>query len=86
MKTYTQVEALTSHEDCRQHFIRGITECTSHLDVGQVRQAQFALLQANASVAQGMIWAEMLGIDPAGWYSRMLDISALWERCENARR
>lgn len=82
MKTYTQAEALQYHEECRQHFISGAAEFRSHMQVGQKAHARRALLQCTASVAQGMIWAEMLGIDPAGWYSRELDISKMWGECQ----
>lgn len=76
----TDREMCEKHEECRQAFISGLEEAHSHEKVGQNAHARFALLRANAAVAQGLVWAELIGIDPAGWFSRIGDIERSWER------
>ena len=78
-----QNHACEQHEQCRQHFISAQSAACQHLDVGQMSHARYELLRANASVAQGLVWAEIIGIDPAGWIARMEDIDRLWERAQS---
>ena len=68
------------HETCRQAFITEIGAARAFADAGQLAQARFHLLRANGAVAQGMVYADQLGIETAGWFSRMTEIMAMWER------
>lgn len=73
--TYDQ--AFQRHEQCRQYFITAFRAAKQHLAAGQTKEAFYELLRANASIAQGLVYAQMFGGTDVGWLSRMADLDAL---------
>ena len=70
------------HEECRQAFITEIGAARSHRDVGQKSQARYHLLRANGAVAQGLVYADLLGVTDVGWIDRMMEIDRVWSEVE----
>lgn len=69
------------HEECRQAFVRTTMLIRDHIDgLLTLENARYELMRANAAVAQGMVWAELIGVDPSGWLSRMAEVQTLWEQ------
>lgn len=66
--------AFDKHEECRQAFISSTMAVRDGC-----HDPRYALMRANAAVAQGLVWAELCGVDPAGWIDRMNEIQTLWD-------
>ncbi len=62
------------HETCRQSFVTEMGAARSHIAVGQLKQAAYHLMRANGAVAQGIVYAELLGVTDVGWIDRMMEI------------
>ena len=72
--------ACSKHEECRQGYITALRCAQAAFDAGEGPEAVWQLLRANAAIAQGMVWADVMGISESGWLSRMEDVTALHER------
>jgi len=82
MKTLSETEACQLHEQCRQAFVIEMRVARDYAVEHAFIQTRFFLLRANAACAQGMVYAELIGIDPAGWVDRMQQLTSLWESVE----
>ena len=82
MKTLTvdRKYAFEQHEACRQGYIVELALSKEAFDRGDGAEFVYRLLRCNGAVAQGFVWAEICAIEPAGWVSRMHDITKLQEQ------
>jgi hypothetical protein len=82
MRALSETEACQQHEQWRQCFITAMNCAYSLAETGAHEHVRYELMRANASISAGMVYADLIGIDPTGWLDRMHEVERLWVKVQ----